>query len=195
METARNVKSSSAVHDVPKGTPTAPAPAPDAPPRKSAKRPFLILFAVAVVVLGGILVYRAVTAGEQDTDDAQVASDAVPIAARVAGAVAKVRVTENQVVHKGDLLLELDPADFLAKQAQAEAELATAKAQAEVARAQELIVSATSKGGLASARAVLAGSNVGVNSAAAQLKPSLTNTRLSARSRRSAGGVGGSCTV
>jgi membrane fusion protein (multidrug efflux system) len=163
METVRNVKSSSAVTAAP-----AAAATPAAPPRKSSKRPFLILFAVAVVVLGGIFVYRAVTAGEQDTDDAQVASDAVPIAARVAGAVIKVRVAENQVVKKGDLLLELDPADFLAKQAQAEAELSTAKAQADAARAQELIVSATSKGGLASARAVLAGSNVGVNSAAAQ---------------------------
>jgi len=163
METARNVKSSAPVPDIAK-----PEAGGVAPARKSAKRPFLILGVVAIAVLGGVLVYRHMTAGEQDTDDAQVSSDMVPVAARVPGAVVKVRVAENQVVHKGDLLLELDPADYAAKEAQAEAELATAQAQAEGAKAQEEIVAATSKGGLASARAVLAGSNFGVNSAAAQ---------------------------
>ena len=42
----------------------------------------------------------------------------------------KVHVTDNQQVTKGDLLVEIDPADYAAKEKQAEAELAAARAQA-----------------------------------------------------------------
>jgi len=180
METARSMRSPD---------PTAPAPAghaPDAPgvaaapsppavaataaaaPRRK-RRPFLILAVVAGVVLVAIGVYSVLTAGREETDDAQVAADTVPVGTRVAGVVARVRIQENQRVKRGELLVEIDPADYAARVQQAEGELATAQAQAAAAEAQVQIVDATSRGGLASARAALTGTTAGVGSATAQL--------------------------
>ncbi|HXJ20812.1 MAG TPA: HlyD family secretion protein [Polyangia bacterium] len=141
----------------------------EAPPAKRKRRPFVILGIVAAIVLGGIGLYALATSGHEETDDAQIAADMVPIATRVAGQVTRVHIVENQLVKRGDLLVEIDPADYDARVQQAEAELATAKAQADAAQAQVEIVDATSKGGLVSARAALSGSAAGVQSAAAQL--------------------------
>ena len=137
--------------------------------RRSARRPLMVLGGVVaflVVTIGG---YAIATAGQETTDDAQIDADVVPIAARVGGAVLHVLVTENQAVKKGDVLLELDPADFSARAKQSEAELATAKAQAAVADAQVQIVEATARGGFLTARAVYSGSSVGVSSADANI--------------------------
>jgi membrane fusion protein (multidrug efflux system) len=84
--------------------------------------------------------------------------------------VLHVAVIENQAVKKGDLLVELDPADATAKEQQAEAELAVARAQAAEADAHVEIVGATSKGGLASARAALSGTAAEAAGAGAQLE-------------------------
>jgi membrane fusion protein (multidrug efflux system) len=137
-------------------------------PTKS-RRPFAILGGIAAVALVAIGAYLALSAGKEDTDDAQVAADLVPIGTRVAGQVVRVRVHEDQLVKKGDPIAELDDADFQAKVKQAEAELATAEAQALAADAQVQVVDATSKGGLESAKAMVSGSSVGVGSAEAQL--------------------------
>jgi membrane fusion protein (multidrug efflux system) len=83
--------------------------------------------------------------------------------------VLAVHVTDNQVVTKGQLLVELDPRDLQARAKQAEAELAAAKAQAAAADAQVGIVEATSRGGLSAARAALSGSTASVGSADAQI--------------------------
>ncbi|HXI60899.1 MAG TPA: HlyD family secretion protein [Polyangia bacterium] len=153
----------------------APAPPPAATPGPVAvkasrgKKPFLILAAVAAVALLIYGLYSLLTAGRESTDDAQVAADIVPVSARVGGLVAHVHVRENQSVRGGALLIELDPAEFQARVQQGEAELANAQAQAAAADAQVQIVEATSKGGLASARAALTGSAAGVGSAQAQL--------------------------
>jgi membrane fusion protein (multidrug efflux system) len=138
-------------------------------PAKRKRKPFVILGIVAVVTLAFIGVYTMMTAGRENTDDAQIAADVVPIGTRVAGAIARVHVKENQLVKRGDLLIEIDPSDYDARAQQALAELATAKAQADGAQAQVEIVDATSKGGLASAKAALSGSNAGVQSAGAQI--------------------------
>jgi membrane fusion protein (multidrug efflux system) len=137
--------------------------------KKSNARPYLILGVVLAVGLGGYLAFRAFTAGKENTDDAQVDADVVPIAARVGGAVLKVSVTDNQTVKKGDLLVEMDPRDLTAKVNQSEADVAAAKAQTAAADAQLDIVAATSKGGLSAARAALSGSSASVLSAGAQI--------------------------
>jgi len=137
------------------------------PARK--RRPFVILGVVALVALVAVGGYALMTMGRESTDDAQVAADMIPVSARVGAAVLNVHVHENQAVKRGDLLIELDPADTEARALQSEAELATATAQAQAADAQVQIVEATSKGGLVTARAALSGSAAGVGSADAQL--------------------------
>src|SRR5215471_9578046 len=159
METARSMRSPDPAAPAPAGpTPDVPgaaaAPSPPAvpvpavaPAPRRGRRPFLILAVVAAVALVAIGLYSVLTAGREETDDAQVSADMVPVGTRVAGVVARVRIQENQRVKRGDLLVEIDPADYAARVQQAEGELATARAQAEAAAAQVQIVEATSRGG------------------------------------------------
>ncbi len=151
-----------------KAAPVLRAESPEPAPRRD-KKPFLILG--LVVALFGIAtgIYLFLTANQQTTDDAQVEADVVPVAARVNGQVAKRLVDDNQRVKKGQVLLQIDDADFLARVKQAEAELDTAEAQASAADAQVDVVEASAKGGLQSARASYSGSSLGVANAAAQL--------------------------
>src|SRR5579863_8122500 len=72
----------------------------DAPARRK-RKPFVILGILAVVTLAFIGVYTMMTSGRENTDDAQIAADVVPIGTRVAGAIAHVHVKENQLVKRG----------------------------------------------------------------------------------------------
>jgi membrane fusion protein (multidrug efflux system) len=96
----------------------------------------------------------------------------VPIAARASGQIAKRLVEDNQRVKKGDVLIQIDDADFAARVKQAEAELETARAQAAAADSQVQVVEASAKGGLQTARASFSGSSMGVANAEAQLAAS-----------------------
>jgi membrane fusion protein (multidrug efflux system) len=141
----------------------------EAKPRSKGKRAWLVL-AVLVALLGiGYAMFTAMTRGRVSTDDAQVEADVVPVGARVAGQVVAVPVAENQHVKKGDLLLRIDDADYIAKVNEAEADLAQAQAQEEQAESQEQIVSATAKGGMSSAQASVWGSSASVRSAESQI--------------------------
>jgi len=170
MDSAATTKPRPVTPSTEASSPAVVIPSTEAAPVKRKRRPFVILAVIVALVLAGIGIYMIATAGHEETDDAQIAGDMVPIATRVAGQVTKVNIVENQHVKRGDLLVEIDPADYDARVQQAEAEVATAKAQAEAAQAQVEIVDATSKGGLATARAALTGSAAGVQSAAAQLQ-------------------------
>ena len=64
----------------------------------------------------------------QSTDDAFVEGHIVSIAPRVEGPVLKLLIDDNQLVKKGDLLLEIDPKDYEVKLQQAKAKLEEAKA-------------------------------------------------------------------
>jgi membrane fusion protein (multidrug efflux system) len=138
-------------------------------PSRSRRRPYFIVAAVVAVGLAAYGALAWVSRGHETTDDAQVDADAVVVSARVGGSVLRVQVSDNQVVKKGDLLVEIDPAELSAKVDQAEAALSASRAQAESADAQVRIVEATSRGGLSAARARLSGSTVSVVSAEAQV--------------------------
>lgn len=157
-------------HALPNGT-AHPAEA----PKKTARRPLMILgvlVGVMAVAIGG---YALATANQEGTDDAQVEADVVPMAARVGGQVLHVRVQENQQVKKGTLLFEIDDVDYAARVKQAEAELATAQAQAAAADAQFQVAQSSVKGGFTAAKANVSGSNVGVANAAAQVATAEAN--------------------
>lgn len=137
--------------------------------KKNRSKPYMILGVVIALGLVGYLAVRTLTANRESTDDAQVSTDMVPIAARVGGTLIAVPVVDNQPIKKGDLLAEIDPSDYVNKVRQAEAELAAAKAQASAAEAQQRIVEASSKGGLSTARAALSGTTASVAGASAQV--------------------------
>ena len=72
----------------------------------------------------------------QSTDNAYVQGDIAVLSPRIEGDVAAIRVADNQRVHAGDPLIELDPADWRARLDQATATAAEAAAAVETAQRQ-----------------------------------------------------------
>ena len=62
------------------------------------------------------------------TDDAYMTGDLTPLAAKVSGYVSRVTVADFQIVHRGDLLVEIEPSDYQAQLEQADANLAASRA-------------------------------------------------------------------
>ncbi len=62
------------------------------------------------------------------TDDAYMASDLTPLAAKISGYVAAVPVNDFQTIHRGDLLVEIEPSDYQVQLDYARANLAAALA-------------------------------------------------------------------
>lgn len=144
-------------------------PAGETKAKPKAKKAYVVLALVVVAAAAIYLVVQMLTRGRENTDDAQVEADVVPIAARVGGAVLKVHAQDNQLVKKGELLLEIDPRDLTVKVSERQAELEAAKAQEAAAEAQMRVAEATTKGGLTAARAQLSGTATSVGSADAQI--------------------------
>ena len=90
------------------------------------RRRALTLFGVLLVLAGlGWGAYWLIFQRHfESTDDAYVASDIVQITSEVAGTVTAVHADDTQAVQRGDVLVELDPADARLAMASAEAELA-----------------------------------------------------------------------
>jgi len=128
------------------------------PPKHPARKRFLIVGAVVLVLIGVGLFWWHSTYYE-DTDDAQIDGNLVQISARIKGNIIKVNVEDNQAVQKGQVLIEIDPRDAQAALDSAEANLATAKANYEAALANVPITTrstrATLRGASAEVRAAL----------------------------------------
>jgi membrane fusion protein (multidrug efflux system) len=65
----------------------------------------------------------------ESTDDAFVDTHIVHLSPQIVGRVTQVYVTDNQLVHKGDPLIEIDAADVDAKLAETKAQLAQSETQ------------------------------------------------------------------
>ncbi len=95
---------------------------------KVKKRILLPSIIFTILALGGI--YALLHAHYyQSTDDAFVEGHIVSVAPRVSGPVVKLLIKDNQEVKKGDLLVEIDPNDYIVALEQKEAKLLEAKAQ------------------------------------------------------------------
>jgi multidrug resistance efflux pump len=82
----------------------------------------IIALSVGAAALLGALLYRH-TERYPTTDDAYVDADVVGIVAQVAGPLVNLPVVDNQAVHAGDLMFEIDPRPFRIEVAKARAEL------------------------------------------------------------------------
>jgi multidrug efflux system membrane fusion protein len=103
--------------------------------RKVAARIIGILAMLGVVVLA-LWVWTAVE-DHPRTDDAIVEANVIGVAPRVRGQIIAMNVQDNQSVNEGDVLFEIDPADYKLALANAESSLATLDRQIEVARAND----------------------------------------------------------
>src|SRR6185437_5336431 len=127
------------------------------PPRR---RRAILVVAIAAVVLIALGIWWHSTYYE-DTDDAQVNGHLTQVSSRIAGHITRVYVDENQEVHRGDPIVDLDPRDFQVAVENAQAELASAKAAAAAARVNVPIISVNTGSNLSSAQADLAGARAG----------------------------------
>jgi membrane fusion protein, multidrug efflux system len=138
----------------------------EAPPR-SRRRGILIIAGLVVVLIALGIWWRSTYS--EDTDDAQVNGHLIQVSARIAGQVTKVDVEENQVVHAGDPIAELDPRDYQVAVENAEAALASAKANAAAARVNVPITTINTGSNLRSANADVSGAHATVSQAEQQL--------------------------
>ena len=107
-----------------------PATAPPvAYPRRRSYNRWIIVAAVAVLLVGGIFLWRYLS-GFESTDDAQVDVHLYPVSARISGYVQAVHVEDNEYVQEGATLVEIDPKDYQVAEAKAQANLETAEASA-----------------------------------------------------------------
>jgi membrane fusion protein (multidrug efflux system) len=141
------------------------------------KRP-LVLAAVAglviIAVLVGLPYYYYLTAHEW-TDDAFIEGHIIQISSKVAGHVGQVHVVDNQAIQQGDLLVEIDAREYVARLAQARAALQAAIARQEAAQATVMLTQANAEAGMQQAS-----SGVGLMQAAMQTAHAQVRT---ARSR------------
>ncbi|WP_443798225.1 HlyD family secretion protein, partial [Burkholderia vietnamiensis] len=87
------------------------------------KKPLIILGAVLLVLLIAGLVWWLATRDQESTDDAYTDGNAVAMAPHVSGYVTRLAVDDNTFVHRGDVLVEIDPRDYRARVDAARAQL------------------------------------------------------------------------
>jgi multidrug resistance efflux pump len=132
--------------------PWSPDPAADTVPRRRRRRivPVLITFAAVALAAGlGRAMWQAYMAAPW-TRDGTVRAYIVTMAPQVAGQIVELRVVDNQFVHKGDLLVVIDPIDYkiavdLAQAAADRANTTARNAAREAERRVELTKLAVSK--------------------------------------------------
>jgi len=113
-----------------------PTVAPEVPMLISERRAGMRRFGLGVlVVLLLFVAWQVLTRFVAYTDDAYVRSDLIALAPQVTGRIVTVAVTDNQVVHRGDLLVEIDPEPFQLAVNASQAKLQQAGAVAQAGRA------------------------------------------------------------
>jgi membrane fusion protein (multidrug efflux system) len=112
-------------------------PVPSVPARATPRRkwPWVVGLIVSAIALAVGIPWVNESLSTVSTDDAYVNGHATFVAPRVAGQVKSVLVDDNNVVRKGDPLVELDPEPFQVQVDVAEAALTAAKADLAAARA------------------------------------------------------------
>ena len=118
---------------------TAPAPASPTsrngrsaaePDQPSTKKKFVLPIAIVIGLVLLLWAFQKWNYGRshESTDNAQVDGHIVPVLAKVGGYVKTVNVSENDHVNAGQLLVQLDDADYRVRLQQAQADLAAAEA-------------------------------------------------------------------
>jgi multidrug efflux system membrane fusion protein len=83
----------------------------------------LSLLIIAAAVYSAMAVYYNIRINPR-TEDAQVRANVIGVAPQVGGSIVAIYVKDNQLVHKGDILFELDNRPYAAQAEQAKAQLA-----------------------------------------------------------------------
>ncbi len=119
------------------------------PPKK--KSPLVPIILGIVALLAAFFGVRKINHAMhyEETDNAQIESNAVPVLSRIAGYVDTLNLADYQDVKAGQLLLSIDNREFVIAVQQAEADLLTA--QADLATAEAALLNTNQNRSLASA--------------------------------------------
>lgn len=130
---------------------TDPRPAPeaveDAP--KSGKKKFVLPIVALLIIVALTWAFKTWSYGRvhESTDNAAIDGHLVPVLAKASGYVQSVTVSDNDHVTVDSLLVQIDPAEYKVRLAQAEADLSAARATAGGAgtngQAQAVVAQAT----------------------------------------------------
>jgi membrane fusion protein (multidrug efflux system) len=131
-----------------------------------AAKPIVFLVALVTIVLVGWFWWES--RQWEETDDAQIDGHIYPISARVSGQVIKVNYDDGQFVHKGDVLVVIDPTDYTVALERARADYQDYQAQAAAARFGVPVSSVGSFSQIRSASADMASAQAGVAAAQKQ---------------------------
>ena len=152
--------------------PSGTAPDTPATPTRAGRKRSLLL-TVAVVVLGVAALagwhYYTYLSTHTWTDDAFIEGHIIQISPKVTGHVLRVYVTDNQEVHQGDLLLEIDPRDYAARLTQARAVLQATVTKQQAAQSSIALTHVTTDAGIQQATASVELAKSAVQTARAQV--------------------------
>lgn len=109
------------------------------------KKPaFIIAFVIFILLLiAGGIVWWLIARQYVTTDDAYVDGHVVRISPQISAPVLELHIADNQFVHKGELLVRLDPRDFEVALNQAQAQVIASSGRLAQARAQVVSASTT----------------------------------------------------
>jgi membrane fusion protein, multidrug efflux system len=122
-------------------------------PRKT--RITVAIAAGALLITSGIA-YAVVSGHDVSTDDAYTDGRAIVVAPHVAGYVTSLDVTDNEFVHKGQVLVRIQCSDYVAARDRAQGELESAQGQLSAAQSDLDLAKVTYPAKYAAAQATLA---------------------------------------
>jgi len=130
---------------------------------------FLAFFSVlAIILLTAFYVYAH--RFEESTDDAAISAHTVTLSPKIAGYVKSLNVNDNQQVKAGDVVLEIDPADYITRRDHAQAALEAAKAAASAAQNNAETTSISAPSNLEAAQAQVNAAQANWDKASSDLK-------------------------
>jgi membrane fusion protein (multidrug efflux system) len=153
-------------------------------PSDTRRRVRLIAAAVLGAIVVGVVLWLALSAGLEQTDDAQIEAEVVAVPARTGGVVKTVLFHEDERVKVGQLLAELDDAQHQARLGQAEAELSAAREAAAGADAEVAVVEANARGQRSAATAGLRGTEAGLEMSAEEIQQARAAVESAGAARR-----------
>jgi membrane fusion protein (multidrug efflux system) len=156
----------------------------DEPAAKRKKAP--LVFGVLALAGAGFGVHHYITSrGREETDDAQIEGHVSAVSSRVAGEVKRVLVHDNQRVKAGDVMVELDDADYTVRLDAARADLAAAVAALHASETQRDLVHkqvdanlTVARGGVAQAAAVSGSTEALIEQARADVTAAISRADL-----------------
>jgi membrane fusion protein, multidrug efflux system len=129
-----------------------------------------LAFALVILVILGVGWYWWDSRRWESTDDAQIDGHIYPISARVGGQVIKVNYDDGQLVHKGDVLVVIDPTDYKVAVDRAQADYQDSQAAAQAAQYGVPVSSVGSSTQIRSSSADMANALAGVAAAQKQVE-------------------------